>query len=94
MAFEISSISHLGVEVAPHTPIEEAPVRRELFISSALSIKWELGLTFLAFAEQHFPIGTFSCHLRRIPDRAKRQISVCSEYDWLLAGRWYRNIRM
>lgn len=46
MAFEISSISHLGVEVAPHTPIEEAPVRRELSISSALSIKWELGLTF------------------------------------------------
>lgn len=46
MALEISSISHLGVEVAPHTPIEEAPVSRELSISSALSIKWEFGLTF------------------------------------------------
>ena len=47
MALEISSISHLGVEVAPHTPIEEAPVSRELSISSALAIKWEFGLTFL-----------------------------------------------
>lgn len=47
MASEISSISHLGVEVAPQTPMELAPANRELSISSALSIKCELALTFL-----------------------------------------------
>ena len=57
MALEISSISHLGVEVAPHTPIEEAPVSRELSISSALSIKWEFGLTFLHSLNNIFPLG-------------------------------------
>ena len=36
MASEISSISHLGVEVAPQTPMELAPANRELSISSAL----------------------------------------------------------
>ena len=30
MASEISSISHLGVEVAPQTPMELAPANREL----------------------------------------------------------------
>ena len=44
MASEISSISHLGVEVAPQTPMELAPANRELSISSALSIKCELGI--------------------------------------------------
>ncbi len=33
MASEISSISHLGVEVAPQTPMELAPANRELSIS-------------------------------------------------------------
>ena len=59
MALEISSISHLGVEVAPHTPIEEAPVSRELSISSALSIKWEFGLTFLHSLNNIFPLELF-----------------------------------
>ena len=64
MAFEISSISHFGVEVAPHTPIEEAPVSKELSISSAFadfSTVYQMGIRvdFLAFAEQHFSIGTF-----------------------------------
>ena len=47
MASEISSISHLGVDVAPHTPIELTPGSKESSISSALSIKCEFGLTFL-----------------------------------------------
>lgn len=46
MASEISSISHLGVEVAPQTPMESAFASKELSISSALSIKCELALTF------------------------------------------------
>ena len=46
MASEISSISHLGVEVAPQTPMELAPANRELSISSALSINVNWSLTF------------------------------------------------
>ena len=48
MASEISSISHLGVEVAPQTPMELAPANRELSISSALSI-----------TEQHLAVRAF-----------------------------------
>ena len=59
MAFEISSISHLGVEVAPQTPIEFAFASKELSISSALSIKCELAFDFFALAEQHLAVGTF-----------------------------------
>ena len=59
MASEISSISHLGVEVAPQTPMELAPANRELSISSALSIKCELALTFFTLTEQHLAVGTF-----------------------------------
>ena len=59
MVLEISSISHLGVEVAPHTPIEEAPVSRELSISSALSIKWKFGFTFFRALNNSFPVELF-----------------------------------
>lgn len=59
MASEISSISHLGVEVAPQTPMELAPANRELSISSALSIKCELALTFLHSSEQHLAVRAF-----------------------------------
>ena len=52
MASEISSISHLGVEVAPQTPMELAPANRELSISSALSIKFTL-------TEQHLAVRAF-----------------------------------
>ena len=45
MASEISSISHLGWKWL-QTPMELAPANRELSISSALSIKCELALTF------------------------------------------------
>ena len=56
MASEISSISHLGVEVAPQTPMELAPANRELSISSALSIKCELALTFLHSLNSILPL--------------------------------------
>ena len=41
MASEISSISHLGVEVAPQTPMELAPANRELSISQCFEIRPE-----------------------------------------------------
>ena len=59
MASEISSISHLGVEVAPQTPMELAPANRELSISSALSIKCELALTFLHSLNSILPLELF-----------------------------------
>ena len=59
MASEISSISHLGVDVAPHTPIELTPGGKESSISSALSIKCEFGLTFLHSSNNILPFELF-----------------------------------
>lgn len=59
MASEISSISHLGVDVAPHTPIELTPGSKESSISSALSIKCEFGLTFLHSSNNILPFELF-----------------------------------
>ena len=49
-----------GVEVAPQTPMELAPANRELSISSALSIKCELALTFLHSLNSILPLELFA----------------------------------
>ena len=54
-----SSMSHLGVEVAPHMPMEFTPPSSVGSISEALSMRCEFALTCLHSLKRIFPLLLF-----------------------------------
>ena len=59
ITLDIFSISHLGVDVAPHMPIDCALANKELSISCSLSIRCEFGLTLRHSLNSIFPFELF-----------------------------------
>ena len=66
MASRHSSMSHLGVLVAPHIPTVDTSFSHCFSISSALSIRWLFGFTLRHSPNSTFPFELFLPLTKRI----------------------------